>query len=191
MQGPIRSGLLMQLPSSGSPSQRPESPGTPRQTLLIFERFGMPEAVEQKPRFGEQLAAHKEPSLRNALTGLEESGQHLWLLWSLHWGWTTLRHEASKIQDPTLFPSTPQSSQSTGAENQRGLNAKQKARRRQVESHAPSSLFYQWRFHLQSLLTLASQSVVLGPAMAASSESLLDRGTLRPHPRIAESKSAF
>lgn len=30
----------------------------------------MPEAAERKPGCGEQSAAHKEPSLRNALTGL-------------------------------------------------------------------------------------------------------------------------
>lgn len=65
-----------QLPGGSSPSLHPDLLRAPRHTPLVFERSGLPDAAEQKLEFGEQFATHKEPSLRNALTGFEGSGRH-------------------------------------------------------------------------------------------------------------------
>ena len=109
MEGPIRSGILNATPLIGvTSSQGPECLGTPTQTLLVFEMLGLPEAVEWKPKFREQFATLEEPSLRNAVTGLEESRPSPVAPVLLYLAWMTLRHGASKIQSLTTFPLTQQ-----------------------------------------------------------------------------------
>ena len=50
-------------------SQGLECLSTRGQTLLVLEVLGLPEAVEQRPKFRKQFATHTELSLRNILTG--------------------------------------------------------------------------------------------------------------------------
>ena len=70
LQGPIRSVILNPTPLIGvTSSQGLECLSTRGQTLLVLEVLGLPEAVEQRPKFRKQFATHTELSLRNALTG--------------------------------------------------------------------------------------------------------------------------
>lgn len=151
LQGPIRSVILNATPLiEVTSSQDLECLSTCRQTQIVVEVLGLPEAVEQRPKFREQFATHKELSLRNALTGFEESRPSPVAPVLLYLDWMTLRHRASKIQGLITFLLTK--TPSTGARNQRSQHKNQKARRRHIESHASSSLFCQWDFHLLQLL---------------------------------------
>lgn len=109
LQGPIRSVILNATPLIGvTSSQGLECLSTRRQTLLVLEVLGLPQAAEQRPKFREQFATHKELSLSNALTGFEESRPSPLAPALLYLDWMILRHGASKVQGLITFLLTKQ-----------------------------------------------------------------------------------
>ena len=120
LQGPVRSVILNATPLIGvTSSQGLECLSTRRQTLLVLEVLGLPEAVEQRPKFRKQFAVHTELSLRNALTGFgaftQKCTDRIWRIKAITCGslllyldWMTLRHGASKVQGLITFLLTKQ-----------------------------------------------------------------------------------
>lgn len=140
---------------------------TPRQTPLVFERLGLPEAVERKPKFREQFAAHKEPSLRNALTGLEKSGHHPWLLCCstyTGWPWGMSPPRLRVWGKFLLFNKDPREA---------WMRSKILREDRLSLRLLPSSINRACTCWFLTDLGQATQSVIHGPALAASPRSLL------------------